>query len=355
MIATLEIKTTPVLRSRLQDIDVENVPFGKYFTDHMLVAEFTGGQWQTVEIKPYQPIQIDPSNAAIHYGQSIFEGIKAYWQQDGNVSIFRPYDNFHRFNISAVRMQMPEVPEEIFIEGMRQLIALDKDWCPSHADHALYIRPFLFASDNAIGVRPSEKYTFIIILSPTGPYYPAPMRIYVEETYTRAAPGGVGYAKTAGNYAAAMFATAKAQKEGYQQVLWTDAFEHRYVQEIGTMNVFFISGNKALTPSLEEGTILDGITRRSVMTVAEEMGLEVEERKITVDELEALYKQGKLNEVFGAGTAATVSMIRELKYRDFVMQFDTNSWKVTPEILNRLNEIRYGKVADVHGWMVPVS
>jgi branched-chain amino acid aminotransferase len=354
MVAALEIKTTPVLRSRLQDIDVENVPFGKYFTDHMLVAEFAGGKWHSAEIKPYQPIQIDPSNAALHYGQSIFEGIKAYPQEDGGVSIFRPYDNFHRFNISALRMQMPEVPEEIFVEGMRQLIALDKDWCPRHANHALYIRPFLFASDNAIGVRPSEKYTFIIILSPTGPYYTAPMRIYVEETYTRAAPGGVGYAKTAGNYAAAMFATAKAQKDGYQQVLWTDAFEHRYVQEIGTMNVFFISGNKALTPSLEEGTILDGITRRSVMTVLQEMGLEVEERRISVDELVSLYSEGNLNEVFGVGTAATVSMIRELKYRDFVMEFDTNAWTVSPEILHRLDQIRYGEVADDHEWMFPV-
>ncbi len=354
MVAAMEIKTTPVLRSRLQEIDIENVPFGKYFTDHMLVAEYDGKTWHSVEIKPYQPIQIDPSNAALHYGQSIFEGIKAYHQENGGVAIFRPYDNWHRFNASAVRMQMPEVPEEIFVEGMRQLIALDKDWCPHHDDHALYIRPFLFASDNAIGVRPSEKFTFIIILSPTGPYYPAPMRIYVEETYTRAAPGGVGYAKTAGNYAAAMYPTARAQQQGYQQVLWTDAFEHKYVQEIGTMNVFFISGKKALTPSLEEGTILDGITRRSVMTVLKEMGLEVIERRIAVDELQEMFKKGELNEVFGTGTAATVSMIRELKYRDFIMEFDTNAWTVTPEILNRLNDIRYGKVADKHGWMFQV-
>lgn len=354
MVGTLEINTTPVLRSRLQDINLENVPFGKYFTDHMLVAEYDGKKWHSVEIKPYQPIQMDPSNAALHYGQSIFEGIKAYPQQDGGISIFRPYDNFKRFNISAVRMQMPEVPEEIFMEGMRQLIALDKDWCPKYDNHALYIRPFLFASDDAIGVRPSEKYTFIIILSPTGPYYPAPMRIYVEETYTRAAPGGVGFAKTAGNYAAALYATAKAQKQGYQQVLWTDAFEHRYVQEIGTMNVFFISGNKALTPSLDEGTILDGITRRSVLTVLGEMGFEIEERRITVDELVALYQNGELNEVFGAGTAATVSMIRELKYREFVMEFDTNTWTVTPEILSRLNSIRYGQVKDENGWMFNV-
>jgi branched-chain amino acid aminotransferase len=354
MIATLQIKTNPVLRSKLQDVNLKNVPFGKYFTDHMLIAEYAHGQWESVEIKPYQPIQIDPSNAALHYGQSIFEGIKAYRQPDGEVAIFRPVDNFNRFNISASRMQMPQVPEEIFIEGMRQLIALDKDWVPAHENHALYIRPFLFGSDNAIGVRPSERYTFIIFLSPTGPYYTAPMRIYVEEEFTRAAPGGVGYAKTAGNYAAAMYPTALAQKQGYQQVLWTDALEHKYVQEIGTMNVFFVVDKVLLTPSLDEGTILDGITRRSVITVMEEMGYTIEERRISIDEITDWYKAGKLKEVFGAGTAATISMIRELKYRDFVMEFDTETWTVAPAALQALNDIRHGMAADKYGWLVGV-
>lgn len=354
MIAAPEIKTTPIIKSHLPEIDLKNVPFGKYFTDHMLVAEYANGNWESVEIKPYAPIMVAPGNAALHYGQSIFEGIKAYKMEDGEIAIFRAYDNFNRFNISANRMQMPEVPEEIFIEGMRQLITLDKDWVPTFEDHSLYIRPFMFASDGAIGVRPSEQYTFMIILSPTGPYYPAPMRIYVEETYTRAAPGGVGFAKTAGNYAAAMYATAKAQEQGYQQVLWTDAFEHRYVQEIGTMNVFFVSGNKVMTPSLDEGTILDGITRKSVMTVLEELGYEIEERRITVDELEDLYHAGQLHEVFGAGTAATVSMIKELKYRDLVMEFNTQAAIVAPAALKALNDIRYGKTADTHEWMVRV-
>ncbi|HSK11899.1 MAG TPA: branched-chain amino acid aminotransferase [Phnomibacter sp.] len=354
MIDVLEIKTTLAEKSRLSEVDIENVPFGKYFTDHMLVAEFDGKEWSSVEIKPYQPLQIDPSNAALHYGQSIFEGIKAYRLQNGEVAIFRPYDNFHRFNFSALRMQMPEVPEEIFVEGMRQLIALDKDWVPYHDDHSLYIRPFMFACDTAIGVRPSERFTFIIILSPTGPYYPAPMRIYVEEHFTRAAPGGVGQAKTAGNYAAAMYPTARAQKQGYQQVLWTDAIEHRYVQEIGTMNVFFMVDGKALTPSLDEGTILDGITRKSVMAVLEEMGYTVEERRISVDELIDAFNAGLLTEVFGAGTAATISMIKELKYRDLVMHFDTNTWNVAPAVLHQLNNIRYGKVPDTHGWLYVV-
>ncbi len=355
MIAALEIKTTPVLRSKLTDINLENVPFGRHFTDHMLIAEYGGGEWKSVEIKPYQSLQIDPANAALHYGQSIFEGVKAYRQQNGEVAIFRPMDNFHRFNISAIRMQMPTVPEEIFIEGLRQLITMDQNWVPKQPDHALYIRPFLFASDPAIGVRPSERYTFMIILSPTGPYYTAPMRIYVEEQYTRAAPGGVGFAKTAGNYAAAMYPSAKAQKEGYHQVLWTDAFEHRYVQEIGTMNVFFVSGKKVLTPSLDEGTILDGITRRSAITLLQENGFEVEERAVSIDELIEMYKNNQLHEVFGAGTAATISMIKELKYRDFEMTFNTNEWIVAPMILKKLNDIRYGKTEDKHGWLFPVQ
>jgi len=354
MIAALEIKTTPVLRSKLLDINLENVPFGRHFTDHMLVAEYTGGEWQSVEIKPYQSLQIDPANAALHYGQSIFEGVKAYRQQNGEVAVFRPIDNFHRFNISATRMQMPEVPEDIFMEGLRQLITLDIDWVPAQPDHALYIRPFLFASDPAIGVRASERYTFIIILSPTGPYYTAPMRIYVEEHYTRAAPGGVGFAKTAGNYAAAMFPSVKAQKAGYHQVLWTDAFEHRYVQEIGTMNVFFVSGNKVLTPSLDEGTILDGITRKSAITILQENGYEIEERAISIDELIEMYKNKQLNEVFGTGTAATISMIKELKYRDFEMHFNTGEWKVASLVLKTLNNIRYGITEDTHGWLFPV-
>src|SRR6478735_4255531 len=263
MVVTTDIKVTKVERSKLLDTPLENVPFGKYFTDHMLEADYENGEWKNVEIKPYQPLLLAPSLAALHYGQAIFEGIKAYKNPAGEAFIFRPYDNFKRFNISAERMEMPTVPEEIFIEGMRKLIELDKNWIPAKPDHSLYIRPFMFASDEVIGVKPSDSYKFIIILSPTGPYYAAPMRIYVEEKYTRAAPGGVGYAKAAGNYGAAMLATAEAKKKGYDQVLWTDAVEHKYVQESGTMNVFFIIGNKAITPDLGSGTILAGVTRDS--------------------------------------------------------------------------------------------
>lgn len=354
MTAALDISVTKVERSKLNEMTLENIPFGRYFTDHMLEADFENGEWKNVEIKPYQPLLMEPSLAALHYGQAIFEGIKAYKNPAGEAFIFRPHDNFERFNISAERMQMPTVPEEIFMEGMRMLIELDSNWIPTMPDHSLYIRPFMFSSDPIIGVKPSDTYKFMIILSPTGPYYAAPMKIYVEEKYTRAAPGGVGFSKNAGNYGASMHATALARQSGYDQVLWTDAFEHKYLQEVGTMNVFFIIGNTAVTPSLEEGTILEGVTRDSAMVVLKEMGLEIEERKISIDELVREHAIGQLKEVFGTGTAATISLIKELKYKDYVMKFDTDSWQIAPELKKRLNAVRYGHAADNHGWMYKI-
>ncbi len=354
MVASLDLRITKTERSKLSSINLDSLPFGKYFTDHMLEADFENGQWRKIEIKPYQPLLLEPSVAALHYGQAIFEGIKAYKDVSGNAFIFRPYDNFKRFNISAQRMQMPVVPEDIFIEGMRKLISLDSNWIPAKEDHSLYIRPFMFSSDEVIGVKPSDQYKFLIILSPTGPYYAAPMRIYVEEKYTRAAPGGVGFAKTAGNYAAAMQATAEAKQKGYDQVLWTDVFEHKYVQEIGTMNVFFVIGNKVVTPDLENGTILNGVTRDSAMVLLKEMGFDVEERPIGIDEITGAYKAGNLKEVFGTGTAATISMIKELRYKDFVMLFDTDKWATAPVLKKRLSEIPEGRAEDNYGWMFKV-
>ena len=354
MIAAMDILITKAERSKLQDMELDNMPFGRYFSDHMLEADFENGEWKNVEIKPYQPLLLNPSLAALHYGQAIFEGIKAYKDEQGNAYIFRPHDNFRRFNISAERMQMPQIPEEIFMEGMRQLVALDKNWIPAKEDHSLYIRPFMFSSDEVIGVRPSDNYKFLIILSPTGPYYNMPMRIYVEEKYVRAMSGGVGYAKAAGNYGAAMYATAAAKKLGYDQVLWTDAIDHKYVQEIGTMNVFFIIGNKAITPDLQSGTILDGVTRSSAIVLLKEMGMQIEERAISIDEITDAYKAGSLDEVFGTGTAATISLIKELRYKDFVMQFDVDKWKAAPTIKKWLSDIREGRRKDKYDWMLKV-
>ena len=351
MIAAADFNITRVERSKLNDINLENIPFGKFMTDHMLEVDYEDGEWKTPEIKPYQPLLMDPSIAAIHYGQAIFEGVKAYKNPAGEPVIFRPQDNFRRFNISAERMQMPTVPEDIFMEGMRQLVKLDSNWIPNKEDHSLYIRPFMFATDEAIGVKPSEKYKFMIILSPTGPYYANPMRIYVEETYVRAVPGGIGFAKAAGNYGASMYPTAQAKLKGYDQVLWTDAFEHKYVQECGTMNVVFVIGNTAITPDLSSGTILDGVTRDSVLVLLKQMGLTVEERPLNIDEVIEAHKAGTLKEVFGTGTAATISLIKELRYKDYVMTFDVENWKVAPEVKRLLNGIRYGKTVDTYGWM----
>ncbi len=354
MEALKDFKITLTESSRLKDVNLENVPFGKYFTDHMLVADYENGQWQTPQIMPYQPLMMDPSLAVLHYGQAIFEGIKAYRAKDGGVNIFRPHDNFERFNKSALRMQMPAVPEDIFIGGLQKLISIDKGWVPSNEQHSLYIRPFMISSDTAIGVRPSEKYKFLIILSPTGPYYAHPMRIYVEEKYVRAVPGGIGFAKAAGNYGAVLLPSAEAQKKGYDQVLWMDAYEHKYVQECGTMNAFFIIGNKVITPGLEEGTILAGVTRDSVITVLKEMGFEVEERPLAIDEIIAAHKSGELKEIFGTGTAATIALIKELKYKDYEMLFDVSTWKTAPEVRERIDAIRYGFQPDTHHWLLPV-
>lgn len=352
MIASADFNITRVERSKLHSMSLENIPFGKYFTDHMLEADYEDGEWKTVEIKPYQPLLLSPSLAALHYGQAIFEGIKAYKDQHGEPQLFRPFENLKRFNISAERMEMPKISEEIFIEGMKELVRLDSNWIPNKPDHSLYIRPLMFSSDEMIGVRPGEKYKFMIMLSPTGPYYSAPMRIYVEEKYVRAVPGGVGFAKNAGNYGAAMFPSAEAKRKGYDQVLWMDALEHKYVQECGTMNVFFIIGNKAITPDLSSGTILAGVTRESVIQLLKDKGFDIEQRDLSIDEIVAAYKDKTLLEVFGTGTAATVSLIKELKYEDFVMNFEVDKWQIAPGIKQEMSDIKEGRVPDRYGWLV---
>ena len=351
MTETVEISVTKTERSRLKDINLENIPFGKYFTDHMLEADFEHGEWKSVEIKPYQPLLMEPSLAALHYGQAIFEGIKAYRDHNGDAYIFRPIDNFKRFNRSAARMNMPLIPAEIFMEGMRQLIALDKEWIPAKKDHSLYIRPVMFAADTVLGVRPSENYKFLILLSPTGPYYASPMKIMVEEKYTRAAPGGVGFSKNAGNYGGSMLAASLAKQKGYDQVLWTDSAEHQWLQEVGMMNVFFIIDKIAITPTLEDGTILEGVTRASVIQGLKDMNVIVEERKISIEEVVDAYKSGKISEVFGTGTAAVIAPIRELNYKGMVMDFNIGNYKISEAVKNWLADLREGRIGDKYGWM----
>ncbi len=353
-VSALGIAVEKVEKSRINELNPANIQFGKSYSDHMLVAEFEHGEWKQPVIKPFANLSLSPATTFMHYGQAIFEGVKAYKDPQGNPVIFRPYDNLKRMNISAERMAMPEVPEEIFVEGMRQLIELDKDWIPTAEGTSLYIRPFMIAVDEFIGVKPAEKFLFIIITSPAGPYYANPVSIYVQDKYVRAFPGGIGYTKAAGNYGMSMYPTLQIRKMGYDQILWTDGFEHKYVQEIGTMNVFFSIGDKVITPNITE-TILAGVTRDSVITLLREKGMTVEERPLSIDEIEAAYKEGNLKEAFGTGTAASIAPIAKLTYHDDEMQLPpVAEWKVSNWLKEELAAIRYGRKEDIHGWVFRV-
>ena len=339
---------------KLPTFNMDEIAFGKHFTDHMLVADYENGEWKNVEIKPFAPFELDPSSAVLHYGQTIFEGIKAFKNEKGEVVIFRPDQNFIRFNTSAERMQMPTVPEWLFMEGMKQLIQLENGWVPNKPDCSLYIRPFMIATDPFLGVRPSAAYKFMIILGPSGAYFSAPMKILIEQKYTRATPGGVGFAKNGGNYGASLYPVMLAQQKGYDQVLWTDAFEHKFVEEVGMMNVMFVLDGKVITPSLERETVLKGVTRNSAIILLREMGYEVEERNLSVAEIVEAHKKGLFQEVFGVGTAAVVSYIARLAHEDYIMDFDMNALKVAPALKKQLNDIRMGNVPDTHGWLVKI-
>ena len=348
--ANEQIKVTRTTDSQLSTVDFSNLQFGKKYADHMLVADFDGKEWINAEILPFGNLSVSPSNAAWHYGQAIFEGIKAYKDPQENPMIFRPYDNYARFNVSAERMGMPSVPEWLFIGGMAKLIDLDRGWVPTGDGCSLYLRPFMIAADEFIGVRPSETYKFAIINSPSGPYFNKPIRLLVQDKYVRAFPGGVGYAKAAGNYGGAMYPTMQARKQGYDQILWVDGYEHKQLQECGTMNVFAIIGDKAITPDLSQGTILAGVTRASVMDVLSDMGLTVEERPISIDEIVAAHKAGTLKEVFGTGTASSVAYVEVLDYQDYHIQLDTTTYAVGSEIISRLDAIRTGRAEDTRNW-----
>jgi len=336
-------------------MDISNLQFGKQYSDHMFICDFENGEWQQPTIVPYGNISMSPATTFIHYGQSLFEGIKAYKRKNGDVGIFRPRDNWQRFNVSARRMAMAEVPEELFMEGMRQLIELDKNWVPDVEGGSLYIRPFMFGTDEFIGVKPADNFRFMIITSPTGAYYNKPTRIYVQNKYVRAFPGGIGFTKAAGNYGACMLPTLETRKLGYDQILWTDGFTHKNVQEIGTMNVFFVFGNTVVTPDLDEGTILAGVTRDSVIRLLKEKGIPVEERPISIDEIEENYKNGQLKEAFGAGTAAVIAPISELFYNEETMTLSpVETWEISNFIKKELADIRYGNIDDTHEWMYKV-
>jgi branched-chain amino acid aminotransferase len=354
MITTTDIKINKIAKSRVTDYDVNDVPFGKCFSDHMLVAEYSDGKWQTTTISPYGDVPLSYAMSALHYGQAIFEGMKAYKNDKGEVSLFRPLENFKRLNKSAIRMCMPEVPEEIFMGGLLELLKLDSAWVPTSDSGSLYIRPFLIATDEAIGVKPSESYKFVIITCPAGKYYSEPIKVIVETNYFRAVQGGVGYVKAAGNYGRSLYPTKLAQQKGYQQVIWTDSATHDFVEESGTMNLMFVIGDTLLTPALSD-TILAGITRDSVLALARDWGMKVEERKVSLREVAEAYEKGELKEAFGCGTAATIAQIVGIGFegKDFVLP-PVEDRKFSTKVDETLRLIRKGKLEDKMHWMYKI-
>lgn len=355
MTSTQEIKIEKIAKSRVGEYDVNNVPFGKVFSDHMFVAEYKDGKWHQGTISPYQDVPMSLALSALHYGQAIFEGMKAYKTAEGEVNLFRPLDNFKRLNISAVRMAMPEVPEEIFMGGLTELLKLDKAWVPSSETGSLYIRPFMIATDEAIGVKASDTYKFVIITCPAGKYYSEPIKVMVETNYFRAVEGGVGFTKCAGNYGRSLFPTKLAQQKGYQQVIWTDAKTHSYVEESGTMNLMFVIDNILITPATSD-TILAGVTRDSVIQLARDWGMMVEERKVSIKEIFDAHKNGKLQEAFGVGTAATIAHIVTIGYegKDYELP-PIEQRKFSPKIDQALRDIRKGRTEDKFRWTLKVA
>lgn len=355
MESSLKIDIQKSSQTRAHALHKDEISFGKEFSDHMLICDYKEGQWQMPIIQPFANFSLSPATSFIHYGQAIFEGIKAYRQPDGGIAIFRPLDNYHRMNRSAHRMDMPEIPEDIFIEGLKQLIALDEKWVPSESETSLYIRPFMFGTEPFVGVRSSSSYRFAVICSPAGAYYDKPVKIFIQDKYVRAVKGGVGFTKAAGNYGASMYPSHEVKKMGYDQILWTDSVEHKYVQEIGTMNVFFIIDGKAITPGLDTGTILAGVTRDSIIKLLKENNIPVEERQISIEELIQAQRDGKLQEAFGSGTAASMSIISDMTYEGETLHLPAiDTWTVVPEIKRQLDGIRYGRIEDKYNWLVRV-
>ena len=355
----LDIKITKTTQPKSKPAADQPLGFGHIFTDHMFVMNYTEGKgWHDARIVPYSDITLSPAAMVFHYGQEMFEGLKAYKGVDGKAYLFRPDMNAKRANDSNKRLCIPEIPEEDFVQAVKAVVDVDKDWIPEKEGTSLYIRPFIIATDAFLGVAPSKTYLFIIILSPSGAYYEsglAPVGIWIEDDYVRAVRGGMGFAKTGGNYAASLAAQVKAHDDGYSQVLWLDGVERKYIEEVGAMNIFFKIDGKIVTPMLN-GSILPGITRNSVIQLCKHWGLDVEERKISVDELLEAQHSGKLEEVFGTGTAAVISPVGKLRYKDDVMTINNGViGEVSQKIYDTVTGIQWGKTDDPFGWRVEVK
>ena len=333
----------------------DNLGFGSYFTDHMFMMDYTEGRgWHDARIVPYAPIPMDPATMVLHYAQETFEGLKAYRDPNGDITLFRPEMNARRMINSNRRICMAELPEEMFVEAVEAIVKYEQDWIPTAKDTSLYIRPFMFASEAGVGVHPAKMYTFIIILSPVGSYYPEgvnPVKIWVEDEYVRAVKGGTGFTKCGGNYAASIAAQVKAESHGYTQVLWLDGVHRKYVEEVGTMNVMFVIDEKIITAPLE-GSVLPGVTRDSIIHILNDWGYEVEERDLSIDELMEAGKNGKLTEAFGTGTAAVISPVGQLYYKGeeiIINGFKTGD--LTQKLYDTLTGIQWGRIEDKYGWV----
>ena len=354
----MEIKITRTTSPKEKPSDESKLGFGNYYTDHMFLMNYDLGQgWHDPRIVPYAPIPLDPAAMCLHYGQEVFEGLKAYRCKDGKIRLFRPDKNMARLNVSNDRLCIPAIDEAFAVEAIKELVKVDSDWIPSAEGTSLYIRPFIFAVDPHVGVHPAHHLIFCIILSPVGAYYPeglAPVKIYVEQNYVRAVRGGMGFTKTAGNYAASLKSQDEADKIGYTQVLWLDGVERKYIEEVGTMNVFFVFENEVVTPALQ-GSILGGITRMSSIEMLRDRGYTVNERRLSIQEVYDAYTNGTLKEMFGTGTAAVISPVGHLKWGDKVM--DINNGEIGPVsqmLYDELTGIQWGKIEDKFGWTVEV-
>jgi len=354
MVQTQKIDVQRIQKSRLSQVDFNDLPFGKVFADHMFLADYRDGDWRNLRVMPYGYIPMSPATPAIHYGQSIFEGMKAYGGIQNEALIFRPLANWKRLNESAERMCMPALPEEIFMEGIHSLIELDRKWIPNLPGSSLYIRPFMFSADEYIGIRPSQNFTFMVINCPVGPYYSTPVKVKIETHYSRAIEGGTGYAKAGGNYGGALYPSKLALDDGYHQLIWTDGKTHQYIEESGTMNVMFVIDDTLVTPALGD-TILKGITRDSVLTLAKHWGMKVEERKLSVSELVEGLKLGRVKEAFGAGTAATIAHIELIGHegKDYVLPPIVQR-EFSNRVFQELEGIKRGTHTDPFGWMMRV-
>ncbi|GAB4200681.1 MAG: branched-chain amino acid aminotransferase [Bacteroidia bacterium] len=353
--SSVPIRIERVKNSRLSSVNVNEAPFGKFFTDHMFIADYKNNEWGNFRIVPYQHVEMSYAMSALHYGQAIFEGLKAYRQDTGEVAVFRAKDNWKRLNKSAVRMAMPEVPEEVFMQGLLELLKLDKEWTPTSESGSLYIRPFMIATEEAIGVKISSEYQFVIIAAPAGLYYKQPIKTLIQNTFYRSVKGGIGYVKAAGNYGRSLYPTKLAQDKGYQQILWTDAETGKYIEEAGTMNVMFVKNGILITPALSD-TLLSGITRDSVLKLAKKMNIPTEERKVSIDEIVNGIEKGEVTEAFGVGTAATVAQITAIGYndKDYVLP-PVEGRKYSNMFDQMLRDIRKGRLEDEFGWMLKVE